>query len=90
MRCLLHIMHGGRCAPVVENINSRPQAFANGTALDATPPPKTEETTDPYDDKLYDAAKKRFETDLEKYGVTEHLCKQVGCWPPQSAISTSS
>lgn len=85
--CLLHVMHGGNCVARVENANSRPNAFSNTTtSASSEAPPKTPETTDPYDEALYAAVTERFRSDLQTHSVSPYYCKRMGCWPDDTPV----
>jgi len=73
--CLFHVMFGGRCCPF-EMMNMRPgsQHLGEDRKYDTS---ILEGFVDTYDGEVYKAARERFNTDVEKYGVTREKCNAL-------------
>ena len=44
-----------------------------------------EDYVDPIDGPVYEYAESLFEAELQKFGVTEEKCREIGCWPSTSS-----
>jgi len=84
--CLFHAKFGGECLPV-EFGNMRPGSADNKNDKGSYDTSELGGYTDPYDSKLYAAAKMRFWNELSEYNVSYGTCKTVIC--PRAAESFS-
>lgn len=70
--CLFHLMHGGRCR-AAEFHNGNPtwqHALPHGAAAAV-------DADDAYDEELYAAARRRFWSDVRRFGASDETCSRI-------------
>jgi hypothetical protein len=74
--CLFHAVFGSECLPI-EFINIRPTHYEESEAAQKAEEAKLKKFPDPFDTPLYEAALRRFKTDVEKYNLNNNTCRKI-------------
>jgi hypothetical protein len=74
--CLFHAVFGSECLPV-EFINIRPTHYEESEAAQKAEEAELKKFPDPFDTPLYEAALRRFKSDVEKYKLNNKTCKKI-------------
>jgi hypothetical protein len=74
--CLFHKMFGTKCLDV-EFLNMRPGTYPGGEKKKQEDLAMLEKQGDPWDGPVYDAAKRRFWSDVHKYNLRPSTCKTI-------------
>eukprot|EP00927_Polykrikos_kofoidii_P082123 TRINITY_DN8078_c0_g1_i1.p1 TRINITY_DN8078_c0_g1~~TRINITY_DN8078_c0_g1_i1.p1 ORF type:complete len:343 (+),score=35.52 TRINITY_DN8078_c0_g1_i1:56-1084(+) len=74
--CLFHKMMGSNCL-AVEFSKTREQAYPGGDRLKDEQLEQLRKMGDPWDEQIYEAAQRRFWSDVRKYELTPSVCSQL-------------